>query len=409
MAARPVPKITGVKTHLVHCPIPEAFRVRSGAGLKLARQAAFVEVTTDEGLDGYGPCSFGSASLDLEAAASLIDHAIAPLLIGEDAGRIQALWEKIYYGAITRVLGPRGIGVALLSGIDIALWDLKGKRYGAPLYELLGGAVHDPVPAYASSIYWSPPAEAARAARAFVGEGFRAVKLKVGLDYRNDLDSLAAVREAVGPGVDLMVDANQCYTPHLALTVGRELERQGVLFFEEPLPTDDLDGHAFLADRLDVRIATGENMYTRWDFLPFVQRRAVHVLQADASRAGGISEARRIIDLAAAHGLHAAPHTFSDALTVAASLHLVAASPNAVILELDRTYNPLMTELVVDPLRLHDGVVELPSGPGLGVEIDWDFVENHPYGGEHGIGVGARPAFGGVTESLADRRVEALR
>src|SRR5215213_671287 len=132
-------RIASIKTHIVHCPIPEHLRVRSGAGLKLARQSAFVEVTTDEGLAGIGPCSFGSASLDLTAAASMLDHAIAPMLIGEDAGAINYLWDKVYYGSITRVLGPRGIGVALLSGVDIALWDIKGKAAGLPIYELLGG------------------------------------------------------------------------------------------------------------------------------------------------------------------------------------------------------------------------------------------------------------------------------
>lgn len=401
-------KITGVKTHLVHCPIPERERVRSGAGLKLARQAALVEILTDEGLSGVGPCSFGSASLDLGAAASLVEHALAPMLVGEDPHRIEHLWEKIYYGSIVRVLGHRGIGVALLSGVDIALWDLKGKSLGAPIYELLGGAVHDPVPAYASSIYWSPPDEAACQARRFLDEGFRAVKLKVGLDVGNDIDSLAAVREEVGPDVDVMVDANQCYTPHLALKVGRELERHGVLFFEEPLPVDDVEGHRFLAERLEVRIATGENLYTRYGFMPFITGGAVHVVQADASRTGGISEARKINELASAFHLHAAPHTFSDVLTVAASLHLAASNPNAIILELDRTYNPLQTDLVKDPLVVRDGHVELLRKPGLGVEIDWDFVTDHPYGGELGIGAGARPAFGLASELLPDREAETL-
>jgi D-galactarolactone cycloisomerase len=265
------------------------------------------------------------------------------------------------------------------------------------------------LPAYASSIYWLPPQEAAAQARAYVEQGFKAVKMKVGLDHRNDIASLEAIRAAVGWGVDIMVDANQCYSAHLALKVGRELDRHGVMFFEEPLPTDDVAGHALLAARLDTRIATGENMYTRFDFLPFIEQGAIHVVQADASRTGGITEAKRINELAAAHHLFAAPHTFSDVLTVAASLHLVAATPNAVILELDRTYNPLQTDLVTNPLDIHDGVVELPTGPGLGVEIDWDFVAAHPYRGEHGIGAGARPAFGSVVEDLADRRVEALR
>ena len=402
-------RITEIKTHLVHCPIPEHLRVRSGAGLKLARQAAFVTISTDEGLTGMGPCSFGSASLDLAAVASMLDHAIAPMLIGEDADRISYLWEKVYYGSITRVLGPRGIGVALLSGVDIALWDVKGKTAGMPIYELLGGAFHNPVPAYASSIYWLPPEEAATVAREYVDDGFGAVKIKVGLNYRNDIESLAAIRAEVGPGVDIMVDANQCYSRHLALKVGRELDRYEVLFFEEPLPTDDVEGHRYLAGRLDTRIATGENMYTRWDFLPYIEQRAIHVVQADASRTGGISEAKRIFELAAAHHLYAAPHTFSDVLTVAASLHLSATSSNATLLELDRTYNPLMTDLVKEPLNVHDGVVELPGAPGLGLEIDWDFVEANPYHGEHGIGAGARPVFGLAHETLPDRSVEALR
>jgi D-galactarolactone cycloisomerase len=306
------------------------------------------------------------------------------------------------------VHGPRSVGVALLSAVDIALWDLKGKALGAPVYELLGGAFRDPVPVYASSIYWGRPEECARAARDFVDQGFKAVKVKVGLDWRNDVESLHAIREEIGPEVDMMVDANQCYTRHLALQVGRELEKLDVLFFEEPLPIDDVEGHRFLADKLDVRIATGENMYTRWDFLPFLTSGGVHVVQADASRCGGISEARKIVELAAAFHLHAAPHTFSDALTVAASLHLVAAAPNAVILEFDKTYNPLQTELVKTPFELHDSVIELPREPGLGVEIDWDFVAEHPYGGEIGIGLGARPAFGLATEILPDRAATSL-
>ncbi len=402
-------RITNVKTHLVHCPIPEAKRVRSGAGQKLARQAALVEVITDDDVTGIGPCSFGSATLDLAAVASLVDKTIAPMLIGEDPRRIPYLWDKLYYGAIVRVHGPRGIGVALLSAIDIALWDLKGKTLGAPIYELLGGAVNDPVLAYASSIYWSSPHDAAIVARQFVDDGFRALKLKVGLDVRNDFECLAAIREAVGTDVDIMVDANATYTPHLALKVGRELERHDVIFFEEPLSPDDIDGHRFLADRLSLRIATGENLYTRWGFLPFIESKAIHVVQADPSRTGGISEARRIFDLAAAHHLVAAPHTFGDVLTVAASVHLCAASPNALVLELDRTYNPLQTELVVDPLLIRDGYVELPRRPGLGLDIDWDFVAAHPYNGELGIGRGARPAFGLSRELLPDRHTHTLK
>jgi D-galactarolactone cycloisomerase len=401
-------KITAVKTHIVDTPIPEEHRVRSGAGYKLARQAAFVEISTDEGITGVGPCSFGSASLDLGSVASLCDNTFGLALLGENPHRIEHLWDKIYYGSILRVHGPRSVGVAILSAIDIALWDIKGKALGAPIYELLGGAFQSPVQAYSSSVYWSPPDEAAKQARAFLDMGFKRFKVKVGLDIENDIASLHAIRDEVGYGYDFAVDANQCYTRHLALRMGRELEKLNVLFFEEPISLDDVDGHAMLADKLDVRIATGENMYTRWDFLPYFQKRAIHVVQADASRVGGISEARKIFELAGAHHLHCIPHTFSDALTIMANLHLVAASSNAPLIEYDATYNEIQTKLVKNPPHVHDSVIELPTEPGLGVEIDWDFVADHPYTGEIGIGAGSRPAFGLVHEEIPDRVAQTL-
>jgi D-galactarolactone cycloisomerase len=219
--------------------------------------------------------------------------------------------------------------------------------------------------------------------------GFNAFKVKVGLDVRNDIDCLHAIRAAVGYDVDVLVDANQCYSRHLALQVGRELEKLQVLFFEEPLPTDDVEGHRFLADKLDIRIATGENMYTRWDFMPFLTAGAVHVVQADASRCGGISELRKIAD-------------------IASGLHVAAATTNAPVMEYDRTWNPLQEELVTNPPAVHDSVIELPAGPGLGVDIDWDFVADHPWSDEIGIGLASRPAFGLATEIIPDRTATSL-
>lgn len=401
-------KITRLTTHLVHCPIPEEQRVRSGAGLKLARQAAFVEIETDEGVSGIGPVSFGSASVDLFIVRSIVERAIAPMLVGRDPAGIEAIWNEIYYGVVTRVLGHRGAGVAVLSGIDIALWDLKGKRAGLPVYELLGGPSIERARCYGSSIYWSAPEEAAATARSFLDEGFGAVKLKIGVDVRQDLESLAAIREEVGPDVDIMVDANQNYSADLAIRVGRELERYNVLFFEEPISIDDVDGHRHLAAALDTRVATGENLYTRWGFLPFIQGRAADVVQPDASRMGGISEAKRVADLAAAFHSYSAPHTFSDAFTVYANLHVMAATSNTIILELDRTYNPLMAELVDVPIKPVDGFLELPTAPGIGLEIDRDFLADHPYDGELGISAGGQPAVGLGSEVLADREARGL-
>jgi len=402
-------KITELVTHLVHVPIPLQEQVRSGAGRKLARQAALVEVRTDEGVSGIGPCSFGSASVDLFAVRSIVEHAFAPALRGRDPARVEATWNELYYGLVTRTLGHRGMGVAILSAIDIALWDIKGKIAGRPVYELLGGPTIDAARCYGSSIYWSTPDQAAERALAFLRDGFGAVKLKIGVDAQQDLESLAAIREAVGSGVDIMVDANQCYSVDLAIKVGRRLDQYDVLFLEEPISIDDVAGHKHLADALDTRVATGENLYTRWGFLPFIVDRAVDIVQPDASRCGGISEAHRIADLAAAFHSYSAPHTFSDAYSVVANLHVMAATANTIILELDHTYNPLMTDLVQESIRPREGLVDLPTGPGLGLTLDRDFVEDHPYDGELGISVGAPPAVGLATELLNERALRELQ
>jgi D-galactarolactone cycloisomerase len=397
-------RITDVTVHLVSVPIPEAERVRSGAGLKLARQAALVEIDTDEGVSGIGPCSFGSASLDLAAVESLVRQVFRPALIGHDPRAIERIWERLYYGIVLRVLGHRGIGVAIQSGIDIALWDLKGRALGVPVYELLGGPMRDAMPAYASSIYWVDPETAAAQAVAYIDEGFAAVKLKVGGNYTTDVACVNAICEALGDRGDLMVDGNMSYSRDLALRFGRQLDDAGVLFFEEPTSIDDVAGHALLADALDTRIATGENLYTRWGFLPFLEADAVDIVQPDCSRTGGISEGRRVCELAAAHHRLAAPHTFSDAYTVAANLYVAASAPNAFIVEVDQTYNPLMTDLVDAAVPVVGGHILLPEEPGLGLELSRDFVADNPYRGELGISPGARPAVGHRGEDLSDRR-----
>ena len=387
-------KITDIETYMVSCTIPEEHRVQSGAGRKVARQAAFVVVHTDEGLSGIGPCSFGSISWALNSVTSLVDDAFKPALLGEDPFDTEWLWDKLFHGLITRSLGHRGVGVAILSALDIAFWDLKGKALGEPLYRLLGGAYRRPVPLYASSIYWGKPEEAAEEAIRYRDEGYPAVKLKIGHDTRSGLACVEAVRRALGDEMEIMVDANLCYTTPLALRVGRELERYGVFWYEEPLPVDDVEGHARLVDALDVRIAAGENMYTRWHFQDYISRKALDVVQVDCCRVGGVTEARRVAALASAHHLGCAPHTFGDILTLVANLHLVASTANMFILEYDVTYNPLITHLASNAPRVKEGAMELPEGPGLGLELDWDFVSTHPYQGEPSVGLGSLPGIG---------------
>jgi D-galactarolactone cycloisomerase len=393
-------RISDLRVHLVDVEIPPGRRVRSGAGLKLSRQAAFVEVFTDEGVSGIGPCSFGSVSFELTFVKTLVEHVFKPAVIGRDPTATEAIWEELYYGLIVRTYGNRGVGVAILSAIDVALWDLKGRWLGVPVYSLLGGPVREGAPAYASSVYWSNPDECVRTAREYLDRGYSALKIKVGESYRKDAECIEAVCASVGPEVQVMVDANLSYTRDVALKLGRELDRLGVMFFEEPVSLDDVEGYGILAKALDTKIAVGENLYTRWGFLPYLDA-GVDVVQPDSSRCGGISEARRVVDLAAARHRLVAPHTFSDAFTLVANLHIALAMSAVVILEVDETYNPLMTELVRNPPAIRQGIIAAPTGPGLGIDLDRDWVEDHPYRGGRGIGPGVRPATG--VGDLADR------
>jgi D-galactarolactone cycloisomerase len=246
------------------------------------------------------------------------------------------------------------------------------------------------VPAYASSVYWSTVDESVASARAFVDRGYGALKVKVGGGFREDIERVEAIVDAVGPDVQVMVDANLAYSRDTALRVGRELDRLHVLFFEEPISLDDVEGHGLLAAQLDTMIATGENLYTRWGFLPYIDA-GVDVVQPDSSRAGGISEARRVAELAAARNRLVAPHTFSDAFSLVANLHLALAVDAVFILEVDETYNPLMRELVRNPTRVVDGEIAPPTAAGLGLELDRDWVSAHQYTGGQGIGPGVIP------------------
>ena len=381
-------RITEVKAHALSTPIPEKLRVESGAGLKLNRQMILVEIRSDEGVVGVGS---PSGPYDLAVLKRIIEDVIGPHLIGEDPGNINYLWSKIFHGEVSRNLGHRSIGIAAMSGIDIALWDLKGRAMNQPIFELLGGKFHTKgVRAYASSIYWDlTPDQAGEELAGWVEKGFSAAKLKVGRMPENDGANLRAMRKIVGTDIDILVDANQSLSRHGALSMLRVLDEVGCYWFEEPLSIDDIEGHRILRSQgSPVRIATGENMYTRNSFNDYMRQDAIDVLQADASRSGGITEVMGIAQTAASAHLSWNPHTFNDIITVAANLHLVTASPHTAMFEWDITHNDLMTKLGDYDLKLENGLVQPPTRPGLGFDIDWDFVAKHEWKGEPAIGAG---------------------
>lgn len=380
--------ITDIIPHLIHVPLPESARTQSAAGYRLARQMCLIEVRTDNGLIGFGSCS---DAYDLDVVASIINKVLQPEFIGRDPFQTERMWETLYYGSLIRTLGSRSVGIACLSGVDIALWDIKGKALGIPLYQLFGGFAQEAVRPYASSLPWHlTPVAAVEEARRLAREGFTALKLKIGANSETELDIIEAIRQAL-PDMDILVDADMAFRVDNAIRFAREMEPFGIYWFEEPLSIDDIDGHVRLSQSTDVRIATGQHLYTRFPFRELMAAQGIQVAQADVARAGGFTEVRKIAGMAASFNALWAPHTSGDIITTVANLHLVAATANAPIMELDITYNPLMTDLAPDTLRWKDGLLLPPDRPGLGIEPNMDWVRRHPYAGEPNISLGMKP------------------
>jgi L-alanine-DL-glutamate epimerase-like enolase superfamily enzyme len=359
-------------------PAPTARRALSG-GYDINRsraaypgcvQTVLVRITSDEGLVGYGEAH---APLAPEVALAIIEHLLGPAILGEDPRAVDMLWEKMY--SSMRIRGHRtGFMMEALSGIDIALWDLFARSVNLPLYRLLGGGYRQRVNAYASGVGGGTPEEAAESALSYVQQGFTA--LKTGTGARGPEAGLAQVRaiaEAVGDRADLMVDAQGGYDLHTALELGRALEAIGVYWVEDPLPPEDMRGHRELARALDMAVATGEALCTRWGYADWVTTNAADILLPDICRVGGVSECRKVANLADVYNVPWAGHvSMGSCVHIAATLHLAAATPNFMICECPTSFarNPLGNVLLEDPLIVERGQFLLPEGPGLGIAFD---------------------------------------
>ena len=354
------------------------------------RTVHLIEVVTDEGLRGYGE-AFGGGTVAL-ANKTIAERVIGPLIAGMDPLDREVIWHRVYN--LLRDHGQKGMPLQALSGVDIALWDLAGKIQGQPLYKLLGGAFRDRIPAYGYGMMLQRvPDLAGRFAeesRKIAAGGFKAVKMKIGLGPRQDAKLVEAVRKAVGPEIQLMVDANHCYTAREAIPLGRELERLDVFWFEEPVAPEDHQGYRDLCLALDMNIAGGEAEFARWGFRQLIEGRCVDVLQPETCGLGGISEYLKVLALAHSHFVPVVNHVWGSAVAVAMNLHLLAAMPDLPggahpvqpMLEYDTTPNRFREELLKEPLSIlrqvkqNGGWVGLPKGPGLGVEFDFDFVKS---------------------------------
>jgi L-alanine-DL-glutamate epimerase-like enolase superfamily enzyme len=344
--------------------------------------AVLVTVRTDDGREGVGECIVRRAP---EIVMTIVDRLLAPHLLGRDPWDAEGLWDEML--TLLRRWGhSRGFLVEAMSGIDIALWDLLARAAGKPLYKFLGGAGRDRVRCYVSKIYFDEIGRMADEARALAGRGHTAMKVQLGWPesrggHRADVRTVRAVREAVGPDVEIMLDANGAYDAGTAVRVGRQLEELNVAWLEEPVPADDLDGYAHVRRSIRIPLAAGETEFGLFGFRDLIARGCVDVLQPEVARIGGVTAARRLWALAHAHNLLYAPHTgLSGGVAHLASLHLAAAAPNFC------TYEYMGTSFVENPLRdiftapfpaPREGMIALPQGPGLGLELDPDAVRRY--------------------------------
>jgi L-rhamnonate dehydratase len=314
------------------------------------------------------------------AGSHAIANSLHDLLVGEDPVDVERLWQKMYRGLI--YVGRRGIALHALSGIDIALWDIAGKAAGKPVHELLGGAKRDRVRAYASRLMPDTPEETSEAVSALCDDGFTAVKLgwgPLGKDPKHDVKLAAAAKEAAGD-CEILIDAGLGYgrDAKVAIDVARELEQIGIFWLEEPFEPDEYEAYAELADAVDIRVAAGEQDTTRWGYRELIERGHVDLVQPDVTRCGGITELLRIGAFANERGVETVPHAWNSGIIKAASLHCNAVLPDAFFQEYCVADTPINQTLVKEKMPIDaDGYVAVPTGPGLGIELDEDVLERY--------------------------------
>ncbi len=334
----------------------------------------FVEVFTEQGISGLGECS---PMVHGSVFARLIEHAIAPRVVGRNPFDVERIWRSVFFGRYK--LGPMGVYLEAIAGVDIALWDIMGKALGVPCYVLLGGKVRERVPLYASAMRMRrSPEQEVEFLRGWYERGFRAAKIhpyeRWAFNQGND-DTLAvtrAVREAL-PDMALMVDVNNAYTVDQALRVGRALEELGCVMFEEPIAAYDYDGYARLCDALDLPIGAGEQEYTVWQHKDLIVRGHIDVIQPDVVKCGGLTELRKIGALAIAFNRPIRCHNTQPTVGTAAHYHFWVSSPMCLVeQEYPADFHPLRDRYPVlkEPLDIRNGHLHLPDRPGIGVDID---------------------------------------
>ena len=383
-------KITRITSHVLGYDLPESLGYSQQYYNK--RTSHLIEIETDEGITGWGEC-FGAGNIAF-ANKGIVEKVIQPMVLGMQALDRDVIWHKVYN--LMRDHGQKGMPLQALSGVDIALWDIAGKVAGLPIYKMIGGAHREKIEVYGYGMMLRPENVDSLVSR-FMDEateikenGFKAVKMKVGLGPKDDLRLIESVRRGVGDNYRFMVDANHGYTTHDAFYVGRAMEEFDPYWFEEPVAPEDLDGYRELRAGLKVNISGGEAEFNRWGWRNLLESRGLDIAQPEVCALGGISEYLRVLALCHAHFTPVVNHVWGSAIAVATNLHLLAAMPPLPgglfpwepMLEYDTTHNRFIDDLLTDSLEIknqvkaNNGTVSLPIGPGLGVTPKRDFLDS---------------------------------
>jgi galactonate dehydratase len=351
----------------------------------------FVVLETDEGISGIGECTNSPRDGNILVAKAL--QTIKGTLVGRDPKNIEAIWQELYRNYT--YLGSRGLVTTVISGIDIALWDLRGKALGCPIYDLLGGAVRPDIPLYTHPAY-GPPAEIAESSCQAVEEGYTALKTdpfheEMGPYHtarisgvisrqgeRRGVEILSAIRDAVGTEVEILIDAHGHYDVASAIRCANVVKPFDITWFEEPVPPESYDALKQVRDAVDVRICVGERLFTRWDFAPVLQNRLADYLMPDVCWTGGITEMKKIAAMAETYFVSVSPHGAMGPLQLLAGAHAMITVPNFYRLETFNLREPIFNAVLDSSVDVRQGRLHLSQRPGLGVELNMDYIRAHP-------------------------------
>ena len=345
------------------------------------RKICLVKITLEDGTygwgEGYGPADLVKAGIEF----------FKPFLIGKSAIEHETIWQEMYLRSLD--FGRSGVFQAAVSAIDVALWDLKGKIFKQPVSKMLGGIKNPIIHPYATGLYFTKSDNLAQKladeAIDYKSQGFKSIKMKVGHDVKTDLKHIEAVRKVIGDDVNLMIDANHAYSYKEALELSLQAEQYKIGWFEEPISPEDYQGYKRLRDNTTIPIAGGECEYLKYGFKRLFDNESVDIAQPDICATGGLTEAKRIATLAQTYSKDIVPHSWGTWIAISAAVHFVGnldKNPGRMFsevptMELDRTENPLRDEVVLHNLKIENGVLTVPTTPGLGIEINEDALKKY--------------------------------